>query len=201
MPLTGTASVLALALMGLGIDPVAAPKVTSLVGALNGWITANAVVNNLSATPMATADGIVFTGFGRITFDADGDSLGDALAASIPATDADGIAKWRAIGAAIHSHIEDHGKAMPTTFSAPPPPSGGPVLGAGTLAFDSMAFSPSLADALDLTDTANQAIWLAIGAAILAYLAANAQVGPPAPIPTGLASPGAGPLTGVTVLF
>lgn len=203
MPLTGTAAVLALALMATGIDPAAAPKVTSLANALNGWLTANAIVNNLGPPTdlIKTADGVVFTGHGLIDFGADSDSLGDALAASIPATDDDGIAKWRALAKGLCDHIKDHGQANPTAFTAPGPPTGGPVLGTGTLSFDSTTFSPTLADDLGLTDAANQVIWLALGAAILAYLAANAQVCPPAPLPTGFVSPGSGPITGVSVLF
>lgn len=201
MPLTGTASVLALALMATGIDPLGASKVTSLAAAMNGWITANAVVNNIPPEgTMATVDGVVFTGSGRITFGADANSFGDALAASIPATDTVGIAKWRALAAALHGHITDNGRANPTLFVAPPPPTGGPVTGTGTLSFASMTFSPSLASVLGLTDVANQTIWLALGAAILSYLATNAQIGPGGFFPTGLISPGSGPLTLVTVI-
>lgn len=202
MPLTGTESVLALAIMGLGIDPVAAPKVTSLIGAMNGWITSNAIVNNVPPDgSIATVDGVAFTGQGRIDFSSDSDSFGDALAASIPATDEKGIEKWRAIAKGLYDHIKDHGRANPTTFAAPPAPTGGPVIGSGTLSFDSMTFSPTLAADLGLTDLPNQTIWLAIGAAILSYLAANAQICPPPPAPTGLVWPGAGLVTGVSVIF
>lgn len=200
MPLTGTGGVLALALIPFtGGDVAGATKMTSLANALASWIVTNAIVTNIPTFGTLAASGAAVTGQGRIDFGADGNAFGDALAASIPAVDAAGISKWRALGSAIHSHIKTNGRANPTAFVANP--LGGAVQGTGTLSFTTSLFSPTLAAVLGLVDAPNQAVWLALGAAILAYLAANAQIGLGVGLPTGFLSPsGGGPLTIVSVI-
>lgn len=161
--------------------------------AMASWLVSNVVVNNIPPASLSAA-GSVVGGTGRFSITGSGDSFGDALAASVGAVDVAGIAKWRALGGAIRSHIIAQGRANPTSYVANP--LGGPVTGAGTLSFASTVFSPSLASVLGLTDALNVAVWLALGTAILGHISANAVVGS-----LGFTSPsGGGPLVGVSVI-
>jgi hypothetical protein len=196
MPLTGSGAILGAAIAAAGgiVDPAGLTKSGGLAGAICSWIASNAIVTNIPSFGTLTASGTSVTGAGRIDFSADGNAFGDALAASIPATDPQGIVKWRAIANALHSHIKTHGRANPTAYVANPV--GGAVTGTGTLSFVSSVFSPTLASTLGLVDAANQATWLALGVVLLTHLATNALVNA-----TGFSSPpGGGPLTGASLI-
>jgi hypothetical protein len=196
MPLTGSGSTLSAAFVLAGgiVDPPGITKSGGMSAALVSWLVANMVVNNIPPNGTMTAAGSTVTGVGRISFAADGNDFGDALAQSIPAADAPGIAKWRAFATAIHEHVEEYGRVNPSGYTASP--SGGAVTGTGVLSLSSTVIAPTLAAALGLVDAANQATWLALGSVILSHITSNALVQA-----TGFSSPpGGGLLTGASVV-
>jgi hypothetical protein len=142
-----------------------------------------------------TAAGAAVTGAGALSFTGSGDSLGDAMAASIPASDVAGIAKWRVIGNALRTHLLTYGSVNPTGFVAAP--AGGPVTGAGTIALSSMVMSPLLSTAMGLFDLANVA---AMDAGLSTTILTNITTTGTA-LSLGYASPpGGGALTGASTI-
>lgn len=190
MPLSGTGAVLALALdvAGLITDPPGITKSGSLAIALCSWMVSNTIVTNIPPT-MVAASGVI-SGSGSLDFGASGDDFGTHLAASIPATDAAALVKWKALGNALVTHMKNHGGVNPSGFTAPP--TGGAVTGVGTLSFSTLLFSPTLATVIGVApDAVGTVVWAALGAAILTHIATNAQVNG-----TGFTAPATGPLTG-----
>jgi len=177
-------------------DPVAIPYVNSLGNAIATWMVSNTIVENIPPTMIAAGSGV--SGFGNIDFTGGagaGDSFGAAMAASIPAVDTPGIAKWKAIGNALVDHMKSKGFINPTTFVANP--LGGAVTGTGLIAFTSMTFSPTIGSVVfPIFDTAGYASMASIGSTILTHIAANALVNS-----LGFTSPsGGGPLVGVSTI-
>jgi hypothetical protein len=190
---SSSATLTAALIVAGGITDVAGmSKAGGLASAIASWIATNAVAHNIPPEGTLTAAGAVVTGTGRISFANDGDDFGDALADSIPATDPQGIVKWRKIGNALHTHIVDNGRTNPTSFAA----AAGVITGTGTVSFTTNIFDPTIAAELGLTDTVGVTVCAALGAAILEFIHGAAIVNG-----SGFASPpGGGLLTGVSTI-
>lgn len=196
MSLVATAAVLALAIDVAGgiLDPPGILKSGGLALAIATWMVSNTIAGNVPIAGTMTAAGSAVSGNGTLDFTADGDDFGQHLADSIPAVDPQGILKWKAIGRALVDHMKAHGQINPSGYVANP--AGGAVTGTGTIGFSTVIFSPTLSSVLGISDTVGVLVWAALGAAILAYIGANASVNA-----TGFTSPtGGGPLVGVSTI-
>lgn len=183
---------------GLGLAIAAAtgadPAHCGALGpAIASWILANC----LTQPGTLTAAGSAVAGAGALSFTGSGNSLGDAMAASIPAVDAPGIAKWRVIGSALRTHLITFGSVVPLSFAANP--LGGPVTGTGKVALSSLTMAPPLSTALGLADPANIAAFdppSGLSKIILSNIVATATA-----MSLGFASPpGGGLLLGASTL-
>jgi len=191
MPLSGTGSALGstLATSAGSVDAPGQAAWTAMGTTLASWIVANCSV--LPGTMVAA--GAACTGIGLLTF-AGAASLGSAIASAAGSVDAVGQAKWTDIATALVGHLGSFGQANPVAFVVSNPTTGGPVTGVGTVTFANTAVGSSLASAAGSIDAAGIAAWTAIGTALLAHVAANAQL---LATPIGfIAPPGGGPLTG-----
>lgn len=199
MPLAGSGLVLGAAICAAGgiLDTAGIAKAGAVAEALADWLVTHTVVLNAPAAPTAnlTAAGSAVTGTGRFSFTGSGDDLGEALAAAVPATDEEGILKWKALGNALCNHISKYGQANPTAYVASP--TGGAVTGQGTLSFSTSTFDTPLGQVIGVfPDTTGMTVWTALGAAILAHLSANTVVNS-----LGFTSPsGGGLLVGASII-
>lgn len=121
----------ALAAASLSVDPVGLAKWLAVAKALVDWCGSYMCYGPSGlagyAGPAPPPAGPL-TGTGKVTFL--NDAVGPKLAEAAGSTDAAGIAKWTAIGAAIIASIKANGAIAPAALQNPA--AGGPVTGTGT---------------------------------------------------------------------
>lgn len=126
--LDGTPLGLLLAAASGSVDAAGITKWTNIARALVDWMGANAVYGPAGLVGYTGVGSGPVTGSGQVQFL--DENIGPPLAEAAGSTDATGIAKWMAIGAAFIAAVKTNGQIAPTSLQNPGP--SGPVTGAGT---------------------------------------------------------------------
>ena len=124
----GTPMGLLLAAASGSVDAAGITKWTNIARALVDWMGANAVYGPAGLVGYTGLGSGPVTGSGQLQFI--DENIGPTLAEAAGSTDATGIAKWIAIGAAFIAAVKTSGQIAPTSLQNPGP--SGPVTGAGT---------------------------------------------------------------------